>query len=184
MIECILCGRFSFSLICKTCLHTNLKPEIRQKENVISFYDYAQIEDLLFFKYKKFGDSIYKILANNSFKIFAQHYKENSFIIPIDDNIKKGFSHTAILANSLKSKNLTPIYNSLKSLSNVQYAGKDLDFRLTNPRNFEYNGKKNINAILVDDVVTTKTTINEAIEVLNKNQVEVDFCLVLVDKRL
>ena len=184
MTDCLICGRFSFSLICKTCLKTSLKPEIRQKENVISFYDYSQIEDLLLFKYRKFGDSIYKILANNSFKIFSNYYNEKAFIIPIDDKIQKGFSHTAILANSLKSKNLTPIYNCLKSKSDVKYAGKDLDFRLNNPRDFEYKGKKNINAILVDDVVTTKTTLNEAIKVLNKNQVEVDFCLVLADKRL
>jgi competence protein ComFC len=184
VIECKVCGKFSFSLICKTCLHTSLKPEIKQKENIISFYDYSQIEDLLLFKYKKFGNSIYRLLADNSFKLFSNYYKEKSFIIPIDDNIKKGFSHTAVLANSLKSKNLIPVYSSLKALSNIKYAGKDLDFRLNNPRNFKYSGEKNISAILVDDIVTTKTTLNEAIEVLNKNQVEVDFCLVLADKRL
>jgi len=58
-----------------------------------------------------------------------------------------------------------------------------LKFRLNNPRNFKYSGPKNINIILVDDVITTATTINEAKEVLKKYNVNVAFCLVLVDKR-
>jgi len=58
-----------------------------------------------------------------------------------------------------------------------------LEFRINNPRNFKYYGNKNIDVILIDDVVTTATTINEAKEVLKKYNVNVVFCLVLVDKR-
>jgi competence protein ComFC len=58
-----------------------------------------------------------------------------------------------------------------------------LNFRLNNPRNFEYKGEKNRSVILVDDVVTTGTTLKEAKEVLANYGVKVEFCLVLVDKR-
>ena len=75
------------------------------------------------------------------------------------------------------------MYKKLISKNNISYAGKDLEFRLNNPRDFEYYGKKNIEVILVDDVVTTATTINEAKEVLKKYNVKVAFCMVLVDKR-
>jgi len=75
------------------------------------------------------------------------------------------------------------LYSTLHSQSNVTYAGKSLEFRLKNPRNFKYSGARNIDVVLVDDVVTTGTTINEAKEVLKKYGVNVLFTLVLADLR-
>jgi competence protein ComFC len=74
-------------------------------------------------------------------------------------------------------------YKKLIAKNLVQYAGKDLNFRLNNPRDFEYKGKKNISVILVDDVVTTGTTLKEAKKVLANFGVKVEFSVVLVDKR-
>ena len=76
------------------------------------------------------------------------------------------------------------LYSTLHSKSSVKYAGKSLEFRLSNPRNFEYKGPKEIDVILVDDIVTTGTTLNEAKEVLKKYGVNVLFCLVLADLRV
>jgi len=180
---CLLCNNFSFSIICKNCQATLLKPTIKKRDDIISFYSYEEIENLLKYKYHPFGSKIFKILAKNSFREFSKVYKENIYSISIDDNTKKGYSHTAILNNSLKSKYITPLYKKLLAQNNITYAGKDLKFRLNNPRKFKYTGTKNINVILVDDVVTTGSTLNEAKKILKKYNVTVAFCLVLVDKR-
>jgi competence protein ComFC len=179
---CILCKNFSTSIICKKCQNL-LQPTIKKRDDIVSFYSYENIELLLKYKYHPFGSRIFKILAHHSFAKFSKVYKEKIYSISIDDNTKKGYSHTAILNHSLKSKYITPLYNKLLAQNSVTYAGKDLKFRLNNPRNFKYTGTKNIDVILVDDIVTTGTTLNEAKEVLKKSGVNVIFSIVLVDKR-
>ncbi|MCD8541680.1 MAG: hypothetical protein LRY22_03610 [Aliarcobacter cryaerophilus] len=82
--------------------------------------------------------------------------------IPIDDHTRHDFSQTAILAKHLKSAFIKPIFNTLKAKNIVKYAGKNLEFRQKNPRKFIYSGVKNCDVILVDDVITTGTTILEA----------------------
>ncbi len=181
IFKCIICNNFSFEIICKECQKKYLKPDIKIKNNTVSFYRYDEIEWLVKYKYHRFGDRVFKILAENSFKIFAQNINEKFFVIPVDDKIKKGFSHTAILARSMKNKFLTPLFNSLHSANNVKYAGESLEFRLKNPRNFKYSGPKNIDVILVDDIKTTGTTLNEAKEVLSQYGVNVYLSIVLAD---
>ena len=148
---------------------------------MISFYRYEDIEFLIKFKYEKFGNFIFKELAT-PFSLFSKNYPQILNVIPIDDKIDKGYSHTAILANAMKKDN--KLYSTLHSKSSVKYAGKSLEFRLKNPRNFEYKGPKEIDVILVDDIVTTGTTLNEAKEVLKKYGVNVLFSVVLADLRV
>jgi len=174
-----LCEEFSFKLICDKCQEL-LIPSFYKKDDVISFYKYEDIEFLIKYKYHKFGDRIFKYLSK-PFKKFALNYPNKLNIIPIEDKKNRPFSHTAILAKSMKDHNI--FYSSLVSMSNVSYAGKSLDFRLKNSRNFKYYGPKNIDVVLIDDIVTTKTTINEAKETLKKYNVNVLFSLVLADLR-
>jgi competence protein ComFC len=180
---CIICDSFSLTIICKRCQKLLLKPTIKKRDDIISFYQYEEIEILLKYKYHPFGSRVFEILAKNSFREFSKLYTEKLYSIAIDDNVKKGYSHTAILNHSLKSKNITPLYKKLLSKNSISYAGKNLQFRLNNPRDFLYKGRKNIDIILVDDVVTTGTTIKEAKKLLQNYGVNVVFCLVLVDKR-
>jgi competence protein ComFC len=79
----------------------------------------------------------------------------------------------------MQTKYLKPIFNSLKAQNKISYAGKSLEFRLNNPRNFIYTGPKNIDAILIDDIATTHTTLNEAQKVLEENNVKVYLKIVL-----
>ena len=181
IFKCLICQKFSFDVICENCQKEFLKPDLKIKDNIVSFYNYEEIELLIKYKYTRFGSRIFKILADNSFKLFAKEIKEEFFIIPIDDKTEKGFSHTAILANSMKTKFLTPLFNSLSALNDVHYAGESLEFRLNNPREFVYNGKENIDVFLVDDIKTTGTTLNEAKEVLKKHNVNVFLSVVLAD---
>jgi competence protein ComFC len=185
-MRCNICENFSFSIICKKCQTNLLKPNFYKKELekdffVYSFYNYDEIKNLLNSKYYIFGDRIFNIIAKNSLKIFAKNfnYNEKIFIIPIDDHTRHHFSHTAILATALKTKNLIPIFNSLKAKNIVKYAGKSLEFRQKNKRNFLYSGKKNIKVIIVDDTITTGETILEAKKILEQNGCEVIFAITL-----
>ena len=87
------------------------------------------------------------------------------------------------MANSMKTKSLKPLFNVLHSTNKVQYAGKSLEFRLQNPRNFEYRGNGNIDVILIDDISTTGLTLKEAKECLEKSGVNVALSVVLANLR-
>lgn len=189
-MKCQSCEGFSFSLVCKRCKKTYLTPSFFKRELqkdffVYSFYEYEQIKELINSKYYFHGDKIYKILAELSFKKFAKNFNyKNTIAIPIDDHTRHNFSQTSILAMSLKCKNIMPIYSTLKAKNNVKYAGRDLEFRKNNPRNFMYNGKENLQIILVDDIVTTGLTILEAKETLEKYGCEILFALTLSDAKV
>ena len=188
MIKCILCESFSFSIICKACQNNILDPKLYKRELtkgffIYSFYKYDEIKELINSKYQFYGDEVFKILASLSLKKFSSNFTFNNkiYAIPIDDHTRHDFSHTAILAKSLKSKYITVKYNSLKATNIVKYAGHDKTFREKNKRNFIYTGDKNIQVILVDDIITTGSTILEAKQILEKYNCEVIFALTLSD---
>jgi competence protein ComFC len=122
-------------------------------------------------------------LAKETFKILSKS-ESKTFLIPIDDYLNGSYSHTAILANELKKYGYTPLYNRLHAKNRVSYSGKPLSFRLANPRDFEYRGPSSISVILVDDIVTTGTTLQEAQKCLKEYSVNVDFAFVLADVKL
>ena len=189
-MKCILCSSLSIRPICQKCQNIYLSPKISKRVlvdgfEVISFYPYSEIESFIKTKHTYHGSKIYNILAQNSFKLFSKEYKTSSniYAIPIDDKPSFLYSHTAILAKVMKSKNITPIYNTLRAKNQVNYSGQSLDFRLKNPRNFEYKYRSNIDVILVDDIITTGTTLLEAKQVLDKYSVNVLFALTLADAK-
>ena len=186
-MRCLLCERWSLPLICKACQRRFLQPRISQRKlfgdfTVYSFYPYSEIKDLLLTKHTPIGRGVYKILAQNSLRLFAKEFSSQAFVIPIDDLIEGGYSHTAILARALRSSYLTPLYGSLRARNRVNYSGKSLAYRLQNPRNFHYRGPKS-EIILVDDIVTTGTTLKEAYSVCYGEGADVLFALVLADAR-
>lgn len=158
---------------------------ISHSHSIYSFYKYSEIELLLKTKYSYLGTSIYTILAKNSFSIFAKKFQftNSVYVFGVDDVIKHGYSHTAILARSMKTDILKPVFGSIRAKNSVKYAGKSLDFRLKNPREFQYNFKGGIDAILVDDVITTGTTLQEAKITLEKHGVNVLFSLTIADAK-
>jgi len=187
-MRCITCQALSITIVCKACQENFLtssfyKRELEKDFFVYCFYKFEEVKELLNTKYEFYGDKIFNILASLSFKQFAKNfdYSNQVYAIPIDDHTRHQFSQTAILTKHLKSKNIKPIYNKLKATNIVKYAGKDLKFREQNKRNFIYSGKKDIQVILVDDLVTTGTTILEAKEILEKNGCEVLFALTISD---
>ena len=148
--------------------------------DVISFYSYQDIEPFLLTKHLPHGWFIYRILAKETFKILSKP-KSKTFVIPVDDYLSGSYSHTAILAKELKNYSYYPLYNTLIARNRVSYAGKPLSFRLANPRDFEYRGPSSIDTILVDDIVTTGTTLSEVYSILIKSDINVLYAFVLAD---
>ena len=186
-MRCLVCLSFSWELICKKCQNELLRPSIRVRHleglDVYSFYSYSEIEELLFSKYSLIGSAIFKILAQNSLKLFAKEFKTKAAVIGIDDRLNSfGYAHTAILANSMKSSYLHPRFFKLIAQNRVRYAGKSLEFRQKNPRDFRYTGFAE-DIILVDDIVTTGTTLLEAKECCQRARANVLFALVLADAK-
>jgi len=188
-MRCFSCSKFSVAILCDICAKQLFSTEIHTRTigtlDVISFYKYSTLEVLLHTKHKPEGYRIYKALANMTMKPFIQEFVENAegdvYIIGIDEHVKSGYAHVALLTHSMKTKTSIPLHASLMAQNRVNYSGKDLQFRLANPRNFKYTGKQNIDAILVDDIITTGITLQEAQKVLMQHGVNVLFALTLAD---
>jgi len=185
-VKCLLCEKLSFRHICKECQESYLTPTISTRKvggvEVISFFRYSEIENLLHTKDSYLGHYILKILADRSFREFAKSYKSDEVFsaIPIDDRVgKKGYSHTALLTNRLKSKNFKPCYNTLHSQSDIKYKGKSLLFRKSNSREFILKKSCGDKAVVVDDIITTGSTLLEAFKTLYLNGIEPQFALTL-----
>ena len=190
MIRCVICKKFSLPIICKQCQNIFLKPNLSTRIlpdgfKVYSFYKYSDIEELLKTKHTYLGSQVFKILSVNSFREFAKNYNfsHTVYALAIDDHVKSGYSHTALLACELSSATIKPIYNSLRSMEKINYSGKSLDYRLKNPRNFKYSFKSDVEVILVDDIVTTGTTILQAKKTIKKHGANPLFALCLADAK-
>lgn len=190
-MKCLLCESLSFAHICSTCRDTYLTPSIYKRKilnniEVISFYKYSEIKELLHTKHTDLGFYIYSILAKKSFKKFAHEFEFPHAIhsIAIDDNAKSGYSHTALLNKELKSKFITPLFNKLRATNSTSYSGKSKEFRLLHPRNFEFKEFQERSIILVDDIITTGFTLTQAIQTMQKANKEVLFCITLADAGL
>ncbi|WP_320036254.1 phosphoribosyltransferase family protein [Halarcobacter sp.] len=189
-MKCLSCENYSFSIICKDCQKNLLTPSFHKREiskNFFnySFYSFSEIEDLLTSKYYFHGDRVYNILAKLSFAKFASSFTFDKIVysIGIDEHTRHEFSQTAILSRHLKSKYIKPLYGKCKATKQIKYAGKDLEFRKKNKRRFQTN-LENKNIILVDDLITTGTTILEAKNTLEKKGNNILFSLTLADAKI
>ena len=188
-MRCYSCSSLSYNSLCKTCKEQLFVPSIRTKKvgtmDVISFYRYSSIESLLHTKHKPEGHRLFKELANMTMKPFIQEFVENNdgdvYIVGIDEYVKSGYAHVSLLTKAMKTKTSIPEHASLLATNRVNYSGKSLQFRMENPRNFVYTGTEDVHAILVDDIITTGITLQEAQKVLMQHGVNVLFALTLAD---
>lgn len=189
-MKCLSCEQLSFQIICKKCQENLLMPSFHKRELEhgfynYSFYSFSEIEKFIISKYYFYGDRIFNILASLSFKQFAKNFNfcETVYSIGIDEHTRHEFSQTAILSRHLKSKNIVPLFNKLKATNIVKYAGHNLEFRQKNKRKFKTT-LTNKKIILVDDLITTGTTILEAKKALESKNNEVLFSLTLADAKI
>lgn len=188
-MRCYSCSKLSFNIICKTCVSQLFTSNMSTRKvgtlDVISFFKYSSLETLLHSKHKPEGYRIYKALAQMTMKPFIEEFVESDdrdvYIVGIDETVKSGYAHVALLSRAMKTKTSFPLHSALMARNSVNYSGKSLQFRLENPRDFVYKGKPDIDVILVDDIITTGITLQEAQKVLLSHGVNVLFALTLAD---
>ena len=188
-MRCYSCSKICFNIICKRCkeqlFRTNIGTRTIGTLDVISFYKYSALESLLLTKHKPEGYRIYRALAKMTMQPFIEEFIESDdrdvYIVGVDEYVKSGYAHVALLTRAMKTKHSIPLHSTLMARNRVNYSGKDLQFRLANPRDFVYSGKSNIDVILVDDIITTGITLQEAQKVLMQSGVNVLFALTLAD---
>jgi len=190
-MRCLLCSSLSITVhICRICQEEFLTPKITHEKfykgiEIISFYSYKDIEQLLKLKHTPLGYHIYELLGKLTFKKFVQNFesKSNFTSIAIDENVKSGYSHTAILNHSLKCSTIKPSYNKLRQKNDLHYSEHNLEWRKKHPRNFYLKWFKGNNIILVDDIKTTGLTLKSAVDILEESNKEVQFIMTLADVR-
>lgn len=187
-MRCYVCESFSISPLCKRCKIEILtpNPEIRTLEcglKVLSFFAYTDIDTLLKTKHTPVGHAMYKILSQALFTPFkkAFSYPRPVSVLPIDDKVKQNYSHTAIMTHYLHSKLLKTAYNHLQAKNSVTYSQQSLAYRKANPRNFSYKKAQHDEVILVDDIVTTGSTLCEAKKKVENGDQEVILAVVFAD---
>ena len=188
-MRCFSCSKLSLYILCKNCRETLFVPTVKTRTvgtlDVISFFRYATLESLLHTKHKPEGYRIFKALGKLFFRPFIEEFVENDdgavYIVGIDEYVKNGYSHVSLLTHAMKYKQARPLHASLLAGNRVNYSGKPLQYRLANPRDFVYTGKKEVDVILVDDIITTGITLQEAQKVLTEQGVNVLFALTLAD---
>jgi len=185
-MRCFSCSKLSFNIICKICEEQLFVPTVSTRKvgtlDVISFFKYSTLESLLLTKHKPEGHRIYKALAKMTMKLFIEEFVESDdrdvYIVGIDEHVKSGYAHVALLTRAMYS---IPQYSVLMAKNRVNYSGKTLQYRLEHPRDFVYTGKSDIDVILIDDIITTGITLQEAQKVLTVHGVNVLFALTLAD---
>ncbi|BEG57814.1 Amidophosphoribosyltransferase [Helicobacter sp. NHP21005] len=182
-MRCFSCGVWSFKPLCKHC-YTELAPRLQTHRlehiPVLSFYTYDDIELLLKSKYSLVGSRLLPLLASRVQSLLKPLLQESLYALPIDDHIKRGYSHTAAIARALCANSpCKPVYNKLRAIKNITYAGQSLEFRKQNPKGFVFKGDSRLAYFLVDDVLTTGTTLRQAIQTLKAAGAKVAFALVL-----
>lgn len=188
-MRCFSCSKLSFKIICKTCQEKLFVPTIGTRKvgtiDVISFFKYSSLEALLHTKHKPEGYRIYKSLAKMTMKPFIEEFVESDnrevYIVGIDEHVKSGYAHVALLTHAMKTRYSIPLHSTLMARNRVNYSGKSLQFRLEHPRDFVYTGKSDIDVILIDDIITTGITLQEAQKILMTYGVNVLFALTLAD---
>jgi len=188
-MRCYSCSKLSLKIICKICQEQLFVPTVSTRTvgtlDVISFFKYSTLESLLHTKHKPEGYRIYKALATMTLKPFIEEFVESDdrevYIVGIDETVKSGYAHVALLTRAMRTKYSIPQHSALMAQNRVNYSGKSLQFRLEHPRDFVYTGKSNIDVILVDDIITTGITLQEAQKVLMEHGVNVLFALTLAD---
>lgn len=196
-MRCFNCERVSWRIFCEDC-KLALKDFECGKRNlgefgVYYFYKYEMIKHILHTKHHLCGWFALRSFAKIVFEEFlAQNgeiFAANEFVLlPIDDVLKGGYSHTALIAKQFSHPSFTTHFGGLRTQNSVTYSGKSLQFRQENSREFKLSLRaKNLllssgkPAVLLDDIITSGETMKQAAAELRRHGVEVAFGIVLAD---
>ncbi len=187
-MRCQLCFNLSWQPICKHCLDMLLTSTLSTRVlddglEVYSFYKYSEISKLLHTKHTFIGAKIFLQLGRHAVLPFAKAFEnQDIYILPIDDHVRSGYSHSAILARSI-SRYIKPVYGALRAKNTIRYSGQKLSVRQKNKRDFKLTCRANTDVVLIDDIVTTGNTLMEARQCCEKTNINVLFAITLADAR-
>jgi competence protein ComFC len=168
-----------------------LRPQPQRRRigtlEVVSFFGYSEIEPLLLTKHTPAGHRVYGYLGNRYVRPFLTDFfsafTDPFVIVGVDESVRSGYAHVARLYHRFSHPMLRPQPAALRARNRVHYAGQSLRYRLEHPRDFVYTGRRGIDAVLIDDIVTTGMTLQEAERVLQRHEVNVLFALTVADAR-
>lgn len=182
--KCMNCGKICTNWICNECFNQLKYGKIEEfKEGeikcLISLFVYGEIRDKML-KFK-FNDEAY--IKNYFVELIIRHeqikdiLKNIDLIIPVPmyflKKMRRGYNQSELIASGIAKELKIPMRNDIliKYKNTKTQSLLNLEDRKTNLhdcfkiRNVEILESKNI--LLVDDIYTTGTTINECIKQLN-----------------
>ncbi|MBL0687629.1 MAG: ComF family protein [Sulfurospirillum sp.] len=187
-MRCHLCLNISRQFLCENCLNTILIPNPSKRVLdsgliVYAAYNYLDIKKFLHTKHTYYGAKIFAQLTKHGLLPLVKEltYK-GIYSLPIDDHTRSGYSHSAIIARELRDV-LKPLYGKLRAKNKIRYSGQNLHVREKNQRDFIFTCKKKLDVVLIDDIVTTGNTLNEANITCKKNDVNVLFAITIANTR-
>lgn len=172
-MKCLNCGAFTLLAFCEICefelaelspTKRNIRAKNGEKFPVYAFYKYSEIRHLILSKHKFYGYFVYNFLAKLSFAKFKDFFSPQTELcaIALDDRVENLlYSHTAILLKHLKSPLIKPLFAALWAQNKIKYSGKSEAFRQNNKRKFKLLKKPSVPVILVDDLITTGTSLKK-----------------------
>ncbi len=190
-IKCIYCYQEGES-ICKSCLEKiKIKKNIFKRKNFVLYWglDYhsTQLKKLIKgYKYD-FNKNLLPYITDLYKKILDINDIRNGYIIPIPSHYKRrfsrGFDHIDLIARAISNNNF--IYtNILKRKKNTR---KQSLLNKQNKKMNLYNAFKskktnleaNKNIIIIDDITTTKNTLQVAVDAIQSNYPNKIICVTL-----
>ena len=162
------------SQICENCFNKFMPKFINFKIgeiDALSIYEYdANIKELLY-KFKGCYDIELKDVFLDRFIIYLKIKYRGYSIVPLPsyhlDDQKRGFNHVEEIYRRLN----LPMLKILKKVKNEKQAKKSKKERMNSQKNFEItdiNLVKNKKILIVDDVYTTGSSMNAAINLIRQ----------------
>jgi len=155
---------------------------------VVSLFGYSAVSPLLLTKHTPVGYRIYRYLGRRYVAplvrdLLAATSEEEPTVVAIDEDVRHGYAHTAQLIRPLHRIGVGVHHGALRARNRVHYAGKTLAYRLSHPRDFVTTLGPDRSVILVDDIVTTGVTLQEAQRVLEAAGNRVLMAVTVADAR-
>lgn len=202
---CIICGKSANYYICEKCNKRIKKYEeyhylsrdednnypIRHYDYLIYIFRYEKIIRKIMINYKFYSKPYIasffanKILNNNN---LCEKIKEYDYIVPVpmsaDKERLRGYNQTKLITSIISKKLKIKESNNLKKVNNTLTQGKlNRLERINNiegiyyiENNLEFIGKR---IVLLDDIYTTGSTIEECARVISKSGARKIFVIIL-----
>ena len=180
---CLVCGKGSTDSL----THPNCRGKYKIDGAFSSIVYEGIAKQLLYiFKYKPFVTDIQALLGDLFYEgliqkeLFAKVFQDNAMLVPIPLHKsrlrKRGYNQAAILAKKLSQKLGVPVAELLERAKNTKsQITLSLEERKSNidgaflMKNVSNQNRQDANIFLVDDVLTTGSTLAEAATVLKRN---------------